>query len=215
MSHHDKMILRHPLAIRFWHWWNVVAMFALGLSGFYIHAPLTFKLFSTMDTARTIHFVAMWMLAWGIVYRVFYAIYTKDYKNVVFRLRDFKDFWSLTLYYLFIKNTHPDYGKYNPGQKLMYTFIPIFAIVQGITGFIMYWPNTFNGLAYALGGFIVIRMIHYCVTWIFVLMFLVHFYLDMAEGLPVLWSMIHGKIPADFHADIKTPRPEPKKAAEA
>jgi hypothetical protein len=58
-------------------------------------------------------------------------------------------------------------------------------------------------------------MIHYCVTWIFVIMFLVHFYLDMAEGLPGLWSMIHGKIPADFHADVKVPRPEKNVEAEA
>lgn len=192
-------------------------MLALGLSGFYIHAPLTFRIFSSMDTARTIHFVAMWMLAWGIVYRVWYAIWTKDYRNVLFRLSDIKDFGSLTLYYLFIRNTHPDYGKYNPGQKLMYTSIPICAIIMGITGFIMYWPTTFSGLAYALGGPLVVRLIHYCFTWVFVLMFMVHFYLDLAEGLPVLWSMITGKIPKDFHAEVKVPRAPkaPKAEAEA
>ncbi|MEQ8237176.1 MAG: hypothetical protein ABRQ23_10375, partial [Syntrophomonadaceae bacterium] len=53
--------------------------------------------------------------------------------------------------------------------------------------------------AYFFGGYLVVRMIHYIITWIFVIMVLVHVYLDMAEGFPVLMSMFTGKIPADFH----------------
>ena len=213
MSKQVKMILRHSAAIRVFHWANMISITLLILTGFYIHSPLKFTLFSSMDTARTIHFIFMYVLMFSTAGRVWYAIYTKDYRNVWFRLRDFKDFGSLTKYYLFISNKHPDYGKYNPGQKLMYTGVLFMIIIQVITGFILYMPGPLAGWAYALGGPLVIRMIHYCVTWLFVLCILVHVYLDVAEGIPVLKSMFSGKIPEDFHAEVKIPGSEKKKEA--
>lgn len=212
MSSHSKskMVLRHPLGVRIFHWWNMLAITMLILSGFYIHAPLDFRLFSKMDTARAIHFVCMWALIFGAIGRVWYALYTKDYKNVWFKLRDIKDFPSLIKYYLFIKNTHPDYGKYNPGQKLMYSGLLFLVLIQVITGFILYYPTALSSWAYALGGPLVVRLIHYCVTWIFVLCIMVHVYLDVAEGLPILFSMFTGKIPEDFHAEVKEPRQIPQ-----
>jgi len=212
MSHHVKMILRHPLAIRVLHWWNMIAITMLVLTGFYIHAPLQFKLFSSMDTARTIHFIMMWALIWGVIARVWYGLYTKDYKNIWFRLSDIRKFWSLILYYTFIKKTHPNYGKYNPGQKLMYTGVLFMAIIQVITGFILYYPTGLGTWAYALGGPTIVRMIHYAITWLFVYSVAVHVYLDLAEGLPVLYSMFTGKIPADFHSDVIEPDPRPVEA---
>lgn len=206
MSVKSKMILRHPAAIRVFHWANMISITLLILTGFYIHSPLQFTLFSTMDTARTIHFVFMYVLLFSTIGRVWYGIYTKDYRNVWFRLSDIKDFGSLAMYYLFIRDKHPDYGKYNPGQKLMYTGVLFMIIIQVITGFILYLPGPLAGWAAALGGPLVVRMIHYCVTWLFVLSIMVHVYLDLAEGLPVLKSMFTGKIPADFHADVKIPR---------
>jgi Ni/Fe-hydrogenase 1 B-type cytochrome subunit len=68
-----------------------------------------------------------------------------------------------------------------------------------ITGFIMYKPLTFGFMASWIGGFLVVRIIHYVITWIFVLCILAHLYLDIAEGIPVLKSMFTGKIPTDFH----------------
>ena len=207
MSKKSKLILRHPAAIRVLHWSNMISITLLILTGFYIHSPLQFTLFSSMDTPRMIHFIFMWVLMFGTVGRVWYAIYTKDYNNVMFRLSDIKDFWSLGKYYLFISDKHPDYGKYNPGQKAMYTGVLFMIIIQVITGFIMYMPTELGTWAYALGGPLVVRLIHYCVTWLFILCVLVHVYLDVAEGVPVLKSIFTGTIPEDFHADVKIPRP--------
>ncbi len=206
MSQKSKMIQRHPAAIRVFHWTNMISITLLTLTGFYIHSPLQFTLFSSMDTPRTIHFIFMWVLIFGTIARVWYAVYTKDYRNVLFRLSDIKDFGSLAKYYLFISNKHPDYGKYNPGQKAMYTGVVLLILVQVITGFIMYYPTGLATWAFALGGPLVIRLIHYCVTWLFILLVMVHVYLDLAEGMPVLKSMFTGKIQEDFHADVKIPR---------
>ena len=206
----SNMKLRHPLSLRLFHWVNAISIVMLTLTGFVIHDPIGFRMFSgNMDTSRYLHFIFMYILIFSTIGRIWYMIIAKDYRNILFyRWQDVKDMGSLILYYLFLKNTHPDYGKYNPGQKLMYTLVFIMIIIQVITGFILYMPTALNGWAMALGGFIVVRLIHYCITWLFILCVMVHVYLDLAEGMPVLMSMINGKIPKDFHAHIKIPRPQ-------
>ncbi|MCX5781058.1 MAG: cytochrome b/b6 domain-containing protein [Firmicutes bacterium] len=194
------MELRHPLWLRLLHWSNMIAITMLCLTGFYIHAPESFRMFGSMNTARGFHFAMAYVLTIGMVLRVYMGIVTKDWHNVIYQpIKDTLKLPSMILYYTFLAKDHPYYGKYNPGQKGMYTGVLALAIVQIITGFTMYWPNTFEGFAGFMGGMLVIRMIHYIVTWIFVLMVLVHVYLDVAEGIPVLMSIFTGKIPADFH----------------
>jgi Ni/Fe-hydrogenase 1 B-type cytochrome subunit len=195
-----KMELRHPLWIRLLHWSNMISITMLCLTGFYIHAPESFRLFANMNDARTTHFVFAMILSVGVVVRIYLAFATGDWRNIVYApIKDTKKLPSMLMYYTFLAKDHPYYGKYNPGQKGMYTGVFALAIVQIITGFILYKPVTFTSWAYFLGGFLVVRMIHYIVTWIFVLMVLVHVYLDVAEGIPVLMSIFTGKIPDDFH----------------
>lgn len=200
-----KMKLRHPLIIRILHWWNMISITLLILTGFYIHNPVSFPLFPSMDVARLIHFIFMYLVIFGLIARVYYAIAAGDYRNILFRPRDIKNFPSMIKYYLFLNKDHPDYGKYNPGQKMMYCGWGILIIIQAITGFILYLPDVFGGLANFLGGFTLIRMIHYVVCWLFVYSVAVHIYLDVAEGLPVLFSMFTGKIPADWRHGVEPP----------
>ena len=77
-------------------------------------------------------------------------------------------------------------------------FVPLI-IIQGITGFILYWPTTFNHWAVVVGGMHVIRIIHYIIAWIFVYCIAAHLYLDFSEGWANIVGMITGYRPADFH----------------
>lgn len=195
-----KMELRHPLWLRLLHWSNMISIAMLCLTGFYIHAPESFRLFANMNTARTAHFAFAMVLVFGVVIRIYLAIVKKDWTNIVFHpIEDTKKLPSMIKYYLFLAKDHPYYGKYNPGQKGMYTAVYIMALFQVLTGFILYKPEFFTSWAYFFGGYLVVRILHYIVTWIFLLMVLVHVYLDVAEGIPVLKSIVTGKIPADFH----------------
>ncbi len=195
-----KMELRHPLWLRLLHWSNMISITMLCLTGFYIHAPLTFRLFENMDNARTTHFAFAMVLFIGVVVRIYMALATGDWRNIVYDpIKDTKKFPSMIKYYLFLAKDHPYYGKYNPGQKGMYTAVFVLALFQVLSGFILYKPEFFTSWAYFFGGFLVVRLLHYIVTWIFVLMVLIHVYLDVAEGIPVLMSIFTGKIPADFH----------------
>jgi len=181
------------------HWINMIAITLLILTGFYIHSPHSFPLFANMDNARLLHFCMAYILIFSMIGRVYYAFATGDYKNVVFDVKtDMKKLPSMLRYYLFMSDTHPYYGKYNPGQKGMYTGIFFLVLIQAITGFTLYDPNRFMGLAGFLGGYIVVRIIHYIVTWMFILCVMAHLYLDISEGIPVLLSMFTGKLPADW-----------------
>lgn len=195
-----EMEPRHSIWIRIFHWSNMISITLLILTGFYIHAPLSFRLFSSMDSARMLHFAMAYLLVVGVVGRVYYAIVAKDAKNVVFNpIPDIKNLPSMLKYYLFLSDSHPDYGKYNPGQKMMYTGWLVLAILMIITGFILYKPALFMGLGGTLGGLAAVRIIHYIINWLFVLSVIVHIYLDLSEGIPVLLSMFTGKIPKGFH----------------
>lgn len=195
-----QMEQRHSIWLRLFHWINMIAITMLILTGFYIHAPQSFRLFSNMDIARSIHFALAYVLCISYVCRIYYAIVADDAKNIIYDpIKDTKKLPSMIKYYLFLEDDHPFYGKYNPGQKAMYTGLIFMVLIMAITGFIMYKPLTFGFMAGWLGGFLVVRMIHYIFTWLFVLCIMAHLYLDIAEGLPVLKSMFTGKIPADFH----------------
>lgn len=195
-----QMELRHPLWLRLLHWSNMISITMLCLTGFYIHAPLSFRLFANMDNARTAHFAFAMALTFGVVMRLYFGIVTGDWRNIIYEpIKDTMKFPSMIKYYLFLAKDHPYYGKYNPGQKGMYTAVFVLALFQIISGFILYKPLFFSSWAYFFGGYLVVRLLHYIVTWIFVLMVLIHVYLDVAEGIPVLMSIFTGKIPADFH----------------
>ena len=205
-----KMELRHPLWIRLLHWSNMISITMLCLTGFYIHAPLSFRLFENMDNARTFHFGFAMVLVVGVIWRLYLGFATGDWKNIVYApIKDTKKLPSMIKYYTFLAKDHPYYGKYNPGQKAMYTSVFVLAIVMIITGFILYKPVFFASWAYFFGGYLVVRMIHYIITWIFVIMVVVHVYLDVAEGIPVLMSIFTGKIPADFHHGYHVEGEEP------
>jgi Ni/Fe-hydrogenase 1 B-type cytochrome subunit len=195
-----KLEYRHTLAVRFFHWWNAVSIILLLLTGFYIHTPHGFPIFSSMDVARKIHFIFMYALIAGLIGRLYYAFISGDYKNFKPRLADFPNMFGLMKYYLFLSDELPDFGeKYNPGQKMMYAgFVPLI-IIQIITGFILYWPTALNHWAAWFGGAMVVRIIHYAVAWIFVYCVAVHLYLDLSEGIASIAGMITGYRPADLH----------------
>ncbi|MGB9792036.1 MAG: Ni/Fe-hydrogenase, b-type cytochrome subunit [Thermacetogeniaceae bacterium] len=196
----SKMVYRHTLAVRFFHWWNAISIIMLILTGFYIHTPYGFPIFPSMDVARKIHFIFMYAVIAGLVGRLYYAFISGDYKNFKPRLQDLPNMIKLMKYYLFLTDELPDWGeKYNPGQKMMYAgFVPLL-IIQIITGFILYFPTALNHWAYAVGGMHIVRIIHYVVAWIFVYCVAAHIYLDFSEGIENIVGMITGYRPADFH----------------
>ncbi|TLM74909.1 MAG: Ni/Fe-hydrogenase, b-type cytochrome subunit [Actinobacteria bacterium] len=200
----------HPFPARVTHWIHLVCMVVLAFTGFFIHFPFST---ASMELMRSLHFVCMWLVLINLVIR-FVLVFTlrdanvkgtrevaPDWINWIPQPENKGKFLRTIGYYLFVVKKHPRTGKYNPLQKLAYVAMQVFLVLQGITGFAIYGPTdqVFAGLTDAVGGLMVMRMAHYFIMWVFILITMIHVYLSCAEDVEALPLMFLGK---------ETPAPE-------
>lgn len=181
----------HPLLQRISHWINLINFLALIITGFLIHSPIQGV---PMNLVRNIHFFFMYFLIINGVVRIYYAVFGKykDWRDFIPNKTDVKTLIPQLKYYLFM-GKHPKTNKYNPMQKAAYLALPIMAVIQAITGFLLYWPTKFTGLTAALGGLAAVRGIHYVMMWLFILVIAAHIYLVFTEARDQFWVMFFGK----------------------
>lgn len=203
----------HPLPFVIVHWVNVVSMFTLIFTGFFIHFPF-FE--GNMQLMRGLHFTFMYVILISLVVRIYLAFAAKstltkgtrkmdsDWRNFGLQAENKGQFFETIKYYLFLRKTHPISGKYNPMQKMAYLAIGGLLVVQGYTGFAIYGPfdqmPVFATVTDALGGLMAVRMIHYLLMWVFILIVMIHVYLSVAEDIEALPLMFFWKeTPAEEH----------------
>lgn len=185
----------HPLSHRITHWINLINFAALIITGLLIHSPYQGM---PMNLIRNIHFIFMFSLIFTGVVRFYISFFTKhrDYKKFLINSADVKSFIPQIKYYLFIQKNHPENpNPYNPLQKLAYIGLPILAVLQILTGAILYLPMAFPGLEATLGGLAAIRGFHYVITWLFIAIIAVHVYMVFTEAVEQFWYMFFGKSP--------------------
>lgn len=185
--------LEHPFPQRISHWINLINFLALGVTGYFIHSPFQGM---PMNIIRNVHFIFMYTLIINGLVRFYYSFFGKykDYTSFFLNSEDLKTFWPQTKYYLFLDKKHPDIrNKYNPLQKLAYIAMPIMAVVQIITGALLYLPLKFPALSSYFGGLAAVRGIHYVVMWLFFAIILAHVYLVFTEAYDQFWLMFFGK----------------------
>ncbi|MCL4385672.1 MAG: cytochrome b/b6 domain-containing protein [Actinobacteria bacterium] len=173
-------IFKHTIVTRIMHGLHLISMIMLILTGFYIYAPATFRIFPDMDVARYIHFIFMYIIGWAMIYKTYYTIVTGEIKELIFRWRDLLELPALIKYYLygiFVGAPKKDYGKYNPGQRLIYSMWPVLLLAQGITGIAMYFTQRWSAFNNIFGGLQNIKFIHFIICWIFAITVVAHFYL--------------------------------------
>lgn len=190
-----REIYVHTLPARIMHWINAANIGLLTTTGLYIRDPEHFSLFANMDIARKTHFIAMYLIIYGILVRVYYSWISRDYRDLMFRFKDIKDFPALVSYYLFFSRRLPDFGKYNPGQKLLYNAWAVMVFLQAATGFALYFPDALAGYTRLFGGPVIIRQVHFLLTWVFIITVALHVYLAFIGGWNVVKSIITGYFP--------------------
>jgi Ni/Fe-hydrogenase 1 B-type cytochrome subunit len=194
----------HPITAVIFHYIIWISMFILGFSGFYIRYPF-FP--NAMGIMRNLHNIFAYVIILAVVARIYWAFVGKtalkkgsrkvgpDYKNFWFERENRGLFWQMIKYYLFLRKTHPRTAKYDPIQKLTYDFWLLLIIAQALTGFALYWPTApfFTSINAALGGLMGTRIIHYLITWLFVLTISIHIYLGLAEDFGAFLVMFFQK----------------------
>ncbi len=202
------------LPVRFYHWINAIAVFALAVTGYLIGSPLAIKSSSEASfgywfgTVRFIHFVAAFVFFFNFLFRLYWGFVGNQYatwKNFILhskeQMKEVKDVLRIDV--LQAKGAPlPSIGHNSlAGFTYFLTFLAF--LFQSITGFGMYaamsdaWlPRLFAWIVPLMGGDFAVRQWHHVMMWFFVVFSIVHVYLvfyhDYVEGRGVTSSMVGG-----------------------
>ncbi|MCY7353268.1 MAG: cytochrome b/b6 domain-containing protein [Cytophagaceae bacterium] len=191
-----RLVHKHPLAIRWFHWVNfpiLGLMIWSGLLIYWAYAPykiqigdvLLFKFFPAwfyqgLNVPRRLaegmawHFALMWLFTLNGVLYVGYTLISGQWRLLVPDRHSFKNAWLVTLHDLGLRKTAPPQRKYNDAQRIAYSAIILMGIGSVLTGLAIYKPTQFAGLTTLLGGYEAARLEHFILTIGYVLFFLVH-----------------------------------------
>ncbi|KKM08744.1 hypothetical protein SY88_21750 [Clostridiales bacterium PH28_bin88] len=188
-----RKTLRHSLAVRLLHWILVPVLLVKILSGLYLNRPHRFTGFRSMNSARKAHFYVIYLFVFHYLARAYYSLVTRDYKYIFPARGDFGPKGrQFILYELFLKRKKPQFIKYNPLQKLIFTGWALTFPLQMITGFILYDPKRFQRLIRPLGGLNRIRQVHYIATLGIASTAAGHLYFALTESKEKLKSIFTG-----------------------
>lgn len=178
------------LSYRIDHWVRVLALAVLTLTGFYIHWPFWAGREGGIDLMawmRFAHFVAAYAFILGLVVRLYLAFnsaFDADWRDFGI-WRNLRNVSDDLLYYLFIKETHKEYRRYNPLQALTYLLWAFLILFTTLTGFALYRgrvfgllpaPQSFQWVLYLLGGESYTRIWHFLSMWLFLITTAGHIY---------------------------------------
>lgn len=209
-----RIVKKHPLAIRWFHWVNfpVLAMmiwsglliywandiYKIGFGdktllkffpkGFYdaLHVPFH------LGEGMSYHFVFMWLFFINGLLYVLYTAFSGEWRYLLPGKHSFKEAWQVVLHDLHIRKTAPPQAKYNGAQKIAYTAIVLMGLGSLVTGLAIYKPVQFNWLCWLCGGYEMARVIHFALTIGYCLFFIVHIIQVILAGWNNFQSMVTG-----------------------
>lgn len=194
-------LLLHPLPIRILHWVMVTSVVVLLFTGFYIHRPPDWLLLP-LGEVRKIHGIFGLLLTVNFILHIYYYIYTGKFTEPLLLPRDWQNMRAFLRYYLFITEHHPNFGRYNPGQKFLFSVWALAVGTASVTGLTLLLPDYSEGLQRYIGGLPGLRIIQYCVAVIFASTVPLHLYLVFTEEPAKTQSMFTGYVQRE-------PKPQP------
>src|ERR1700722_8451057 len=205
---------KHPLAIRWMHWINFPVLFVMIWSGmliywandvFKIHLgntviftffPNSFykqlNLSHRLAEGMAFHFVFMWIFFGNGLAYVAYTIFSGEWRYLLPNRHSFKEAWLVLLHDLHLRKTAPPQGKFNAAQKIAYSGIILMGFGSIITGLAIYNPVQFRWITTICGGYGSARIIHFILTLIYCLFFLVHVMQVILAGWNNFQAMVTG-----------------------
>ena len=207
-----KIIKKHPLAIRWFHWINFPILAVMIWSGLLIYwandvykvgfgdktllkfFPDTFyKAFNIpfrLAEGMSLHFVFMWFFAINGALYFLYLLFSKEYKLIFPNKTSLKESWLVVLHDLHIRKGLPPQKKYNAAQRIAYTGVIIMGFLMLVTGLAIYKPAQLSWLCFLIGGYEWARAEHFIITFLFCLFFLVHVIQVILAG----WNNFRGMV---------------------
>ncbi len=210
----DRMIVRfnrHQRAQHFIMMASVLILVFTGMPQKFFDAPISqwmINFWGGMDSARTIHHVAGFAMIFSGLYHITYMLYTiLVLKHPVpiwmfASLKDFRDFFQNTAYYLGIVKQKPKFGRFSYFEKFDYYAVFWGVPIMGLTGLILMYPLLFT--RFLPGVVVPVATIAHsdeavlATGWLFV----VHFYnAHLAPHIfPFNKSIFTGRVPESRYA---------------
>lgn len=217
-----KIVKKHPLAIRWFHWINFPVLAVMIWSGLLIYwandiyrvgwgDKTVLKFFPDsfnkalnipfrLAEGMSLHFMFMWFFAINGFLYVLYLFISGEWRLIFPNRKSLKESWLVVLHDLHLRKGLPPQKKYNAAQRLAYTGVIIMGFGSLVTGLSIYKPIQFNFLCNMLGGYEWARAEHFILTILFTLFFLVHIIQVIIAG----WNNFRGMV-----TGFEVPPPSP------
>ena len=210
-----KIIKKHPLAIRWFHWLNFPLLAIMIWSGLLIYwandvykigfgSTTLLKFFPDsfykalnvpyrLSEGMAYHFLFMWLFFFNGVAYVLYTVFSGEWRDLLPNRKSFKESWQVLLHDLHLRKTALIIkGKYNAAQRITYSAIIVMGIGSILTGLAIYKPVQLQWLCSLFGGYKMARIIHFALTIGYVLFFLVHIFQVIRAGWNNFRAMVTG-----------------------
>ena len=208
------IVKKHPLAIRWFHWFNFPILACMIWSGLLIYwandvykiswgDKILFKFFPNgfyktlhipfrLAEGMSWHFAFMWLFFINGLLYVIFTIFSGQWRYLLPNKHSFKEAWQVLLHDLHIKKYEPPFLKYNAAQRIAYTSIIVMGFGSLLTGLAIYKPVQFKTITWLCGGYEFARAEHFILTIGYVLFFLIHIAQVIKTGWNNFQAMITG-----------------------
>lgn len=196
--------LKHPLAIRWFHWLNFPLLSLMIYSGiliywahesvvelpeaFYAKANLAFRLADGMS----LHFLFGWFFTLNGILYVAYTALSGEWRELLPGKTALQEAFQVVLHDLGIRKEPLPPRKFNAAQQLAYTGVVLMGFGSLVTGFAIYKPVQLHWIADLLGGYQQTRNIHFLLTVAYLGFFLVHIAQVVRAGWNNFAAMVTG-----------------------
>lgn len=197
--------------LRLWHWINALAITVLAITGYLIASPLPSVPGEATDNflmgyIRFAHFAAGYILAIGLLFRIYWAFMGNHHARQLFLpplfSRDYWDgVWHEIKWYAFAVKEPRKYIGHNPLAVLVMHFLFLWMLVfMIVTGFALYGEGTGMGTwQYEWFSAWVIPLFgqsqdvhtwHHLVMWAIVCFVIIHVYVAIREDIMSRQSLV-------------------------
>lgn len=209
-----NIVEKHPLAVRWFHWINFPVLLVMIWSGLLIYwandiyeikigSTTLIKFFpkqfydalnlrARLADGMAYHFTFAWFFAINGLLYVLYLVVSGEWCFIAPDKSSLGEAWKVLLNDLFIKKYTHEKVKFNGAQRIAYTSVIIMGFGSLLTGLAIYKPIQLSWLAYALGGYEIARIEHFCLTLGFCVFFLVHLLQVIRAGWNNFRAMVSG-----------------------
>ena len=158
----------------------------------FLKIPELVRLGGWLGGALQWHFSFAWLFTLtGIVYSL-YIVMTGQWRHVILFPREIKGILPMAKHYFLFKSKPEQLEPYNPLQKLAYTTTIIFGIAVVVTGYTLYKPVQLGWIAQLLGGFGMVRVLHFASMCGFLAFIPGHLIMVALHGWNNFYSMVIG-----------------------